>query len=184
MARTVLVTGGTGNLGGAVIAAFERDGWTVVEASQPSGYDLTSADDARRAVDACGDDLQAVACLVGGFKADMPVAETPVDEVRALWELNVVTAYQVAHAAIPRLPEDGAMVLVSARSGMQPFAGGSGYAMAKAAVLALARTIDTEGVRCNAVVPVVIEDPPRVADAIAWLCSPASRAVRGAAVPV
>lgn len=184
MARTVLITGASGGLGGAVVAAFEAGRWTVATASRSDGYDLAVAADAARAVELAGSRLDAVAHLVGGFAAEQPVASTDLDAVEAMWRLNVATAYQVVHAALPRLSPDGAVVLVSSRAAVAPFAGAAGYAMAKAAVIALAQTVAAEGVRCNAVVPRVIDDPAALADVIVWLCSPESRAVSGAALPV
>ena len=183
MSPTVLVTGATGSLGPAVVAAFEAAGWEVVPAARSLGHDLADPAAAQALVDGAGE-LAAVAHLVGGFAGGQPVADTPPADFEAHFELHVACAYNVARAAIPRLGADGAMVLVASAAALRPFAGGAGYAAAKAAEIALARAIDREGVRCNAIAPRSIDDPPAVAEVVSWLCSPASRAVRGQVIEV
>lgn len=183
MARTVLVSGSTGLLGPSVVAALERDGWNVLEAARSLGHDLADPASAAGLLEGV-EDLAAVAHLVGGFWADQPVADTALEDFQAHFDLHVTTAYNVARAAIGRLPADGAIVLVASASGLRPFPGGAGYSAAKAAEIALGRAIDREGVRCNVVAPVSIDDPAAVADLIAWLCSPASRALRGQVLEV
>ena len=182
----VLITGSTGLLGSAVVPVFTDAGWDV---AAPTGaeHDLSTDEGARGAVAGAGE-LDAVAHLVGGFAAGQPVAETPFETFHAMWHLNVEIAYRVAHAAIPALAGDGAMVLVSSAAAFRPFAGAAGYCSSKAAIVPLAQVIDAEGTRCNAVVPTMIGEggtaPEAIAQAILWLCSPESAAVRGAAVPV
>lgn len=178
-----LVTGATGGSGPAVVAAFEREGWEVVRASRSLGHDLRDPAVAARVVAEAGE-LDAVAHLVGGFSDGEPVGEAPLEVFRAHWEQHVASAYNVAHAAIGRLRQDGAIVLFSSRAARRPFPGAAGYSSAKAAILALAGTIDAEGTRCNVVSPGAIDDPEAVAEVVLWLCSPASRAVRGAVVDV
>jgi len=52
---------------------------------------------------------------------------------------------------------------VSSRAAVAPFAGASGYVAAKAAVIALAQAVAVEyrdaGVRCNTVLPSIIDTP-------------------------
>jgi NAD(P)-dependent dehydrogenase (short-subunit alcohol dehydrogenase family) len=88
---------------------------------------------------------------------------------------------------------------------VRPFRGASGYATAKAAVLAFAQAVAVEyradGVRCNAVLPSVIDTPAnrtaepdadtskwvppeQVAAVIRFLCSDDSAPTSGAAIPV
>jgi NAD(P)-dependent dehydrogenase (short-subunit alcohol dehydrogenase family) len=99
----------------------------------------------------------------------------------------------------------GSIVCVSARAALQPFSGASGYISAKAAVLAFAQAVAAEyrddGVRCNAVLPSVIDTPANraaqpgadssrwvppaeIARVIRFLCSDDAAPTSGAAVPV
>ena len=94
---------------------------------------------------------------------------------------------------------------VSARAAVRPFAGASAYIAAKAAVLALVKALDAEyraeGVRCNAILPSVIDTPANrqdqpdadhsrwvapeaIADVVRFLLSPESEPTSGAAIPV
>ncbi|MBA3300121.1 MAG: SDR family NAD(P)-dependent oxidoreductase [Thermoleophilaceae bacterium] len=212
----VLVAGGTGALGGAVVSALSRAGWTVTvvdraDALSPEGVhsvraDLLDTEAARAAVDGVRD-LGAVVNLVGGFSMGGKVEGVELADFEAMLRLNLVPAFNLARAAMPRLAagEGGAFVCVSARAAIEPFPGATGYITAKAGVLALVRALDAEyrdaGVRCNAVLPSVIDTPAnresmpdadrskwvpseQIARVIRFLCSEDSAPTSGAAVPV
>lgn len=224
--RTALVTGGTGGLGAAVVARLLDDGWRVVvpwvaereleRVERRPGLELVEADlfepDAVAAVvaRAAGDDaapLRAVVNLVGGYAQGARVAEEPIETFEAQLRLNLRPTYLVTQAALPHLVAagGGAVVCVGSRAALQPFAGAAGYVTAKAAVIAFAQAVAVEyrddGVRCNAILPSVIDTPanraamPRadherwvapaqLAATIAFLCSDAGAATSGAAIPV
>jgi len=169
--------------------------------------DLADPDAVARAVRVAAGDaerpLRAVANLVGGFRADSPVADTPLEDFEAMFALNLRPTYLVTQAALPRLEQagGGAIVCVSARTALEPFAGAAGYAASKAAVIALARTAakEHEGVRVNVIAPGIIDTPAnraanpgarnlvppeRIARTIRFLCGEESAAVNGAVVPV
>jgi NAD(P)-dependent dehydrogenase (short-subunit alcohol dehydrogenase family) len=220
---TALITGGTGGLGVSVVEAFLADGWRVVvpdilpgpherlpDAAETLQADLTDPDDVARVVRAAAGDpdqpLRALANLVGGFKADQPVVETPLPDFEALFALNVRPTYLVTQAALPVLVAagGGGIVCVSANSVLQPFAGAAGYVASKAAVLAFARVVAKEhaadGVRCNVIAPTLIDTaanraanpdsidklvpPERIARTIRFLCGDESAAVNGQVVTV
>ena len=172
--RTVLVSGGSGGLGSAVVDAFAEAGWRVVVPDVAPGQDaregvervtadLTDPDDVARALRvALADEsapLRAVAHVIGGFAAGQPVAETPLAEFEAQFALNVRPAYLICQAALPPLAAGGggAICCVSSRAALHPFAGAAGYCASKAALIALARVVAREGapdgVRCNVVMP-------------------------------
>jgi NAD(P)-dependent dehydrogenase (short-subunit alcohol dehydrogenase family) len=221
LVRTALVTGGTGGLGVAVVAAFLEDGWRVVvpyvhvgsperlpEGAETVEADLTDPDDVARAVRvASADDrapLAAVANLVGGFAGGQPVIDTQVADFEAMFALNVRPTYLVTQCTLPRLlaAGGGAIVCVSSRAALEPWAGGSGYAASKAAVIAFARAVAKEHpeVRCNVIVPSMIDTPAnraaspravdrmvppeRIAAVIRFLCADESAALNGAVLPV
>ena len=149
MTRNAFITGGGGGLGVAVVQRFEAAGWNVT-APRRAEVDLDDPEAVRRAVAAAAP-LHAVVNLAGGFAAGEPVGETPVETFEASLRLNLRTTYNVCHAAIPHLAEDGAIVCTSSATAHAPFAGAAGYAASKAGVTALARTIAKEGVRCNVI---------------------------------
>jgi NAD(P)-dependent dehydrogenase (short-subunit alcohol dehydrogenase family) len=172
--------------------------------------DLTDPDDVQRVVrTAAGDEnapLRAVANLVGGFRADQPVADTPLTDFEALFDLNVRPTYLVTQCALPRLVAagGGAIVCVGAAAALDPWAGGAGYAASKAAVIAFARAVAKEHkadrVRCNVIAPTLIDTPAnraaspdaidrmvppeRIAATIRFLCGDDSAALNGLVLPV
>jgi NAD(P)-dependent dehydrogenase (short-subunit alcohol dehydrogenase family) len=121
--------------------------------------------------------------------------------------LNVMPTFNLARAAMPRLIErgGGSFVGVGSRAALRPFPGAAGYVTSKAALLALIQALDTEykrhGVRCNAIVPSVIDTPANresepdadhskwvkpdaIAKVVRFLVSAESAPISGAAVPV
>jgi NAD(P)-dependent dehydrogenase (short-subunit alcohol dehydrogenase family) len=224
---TVLVTGATGGLGPAVAAAFLADGWRVVATSRSGrppqdlvGHDrlesvatdvFEPADVAEAVTVAAGDragaPLRALVNLVGGYAVGGLVHETPVEQFERQLTLNLRPTYLVTKAVLPHLVDagGGAIVCVSARAAVRPFRGAGGYVTAKAAVLAFSQAVAVEyratGVRCNAVLPSVIDTkanrdrepdadtsrwvpPEQVAAVIRFLCSDDSAPTSGAAIPV
>jgi NAD(P)-dependent dehydrogenase (short-subunit alcohol dehydrogenase family) len=220
--HSVVVTGGTGGLGGAVLAAFLDQGWRVVapvrstaHAELPDGVltveaDLTDPGGAAAAVALAAADpaapLRAVVNTVGGYASGGLVHETPIDDFEAMLRLNLRPTYLVTAAALPHLAVGGgSIVCVSSRAAVAPFAGAAGYVTAKAAVLAFANAVAVEyrsaGVRCNTVLPSVIDTPANraaqpnadhsrwvspaaIADVITYLAGDASAATSGATIPV
>jgi NAD(P)-dependent dehydrogenase (short-subunit alcohol dehydrogenase family) len=175
----VLVAGGTGVLGAAVVKELVGAGYPVgatwlIEQERErlegvEGVELIKADlfdpaQAAAAVAAVRD-LGAVVNLVGGYAETGRVHETDPEEYDRLMRLNLRPSILLARAAIPRWLRvgGGSFVAVSARPALRPFAGASAYIVSKAAVLSFVQTLDVEyrqdGVRANAILPSVIDTP-------------------------
>jgi NAD(P)-dependent dehydrogenase (short-subunit alcohol dehydrogenase family) len=216
----VLVAGGTGALGAAVVRELVSADYTVVatwivprererleslpvELVEADLFDPAAAGSAVSAVD----DLEGVVDLVGGFASGPRVHETDPDEFARLITLNLTPAFMLARAAMPRMMErgGGAFVGVSARPALRPFAGAAGYITGKAAVLTFIQALDAEyrddGIRCNAILPSVIDTPANresqpdadwskwvppeeIAKVVRFLVSEDSKPTSGAAIPV
>jgi NAD(P)-dependent dehydrogenase (short-subunit alcohol dehydrogenase family) len=182
-----------------------QDGLTLVQADvfDPDGVD-TAVAAAAQETDA---PLTGLVNLVGGFDAPGRVHEVPLDRFEEQFRLNLRGTYLVTQAALPHMLEagGGSIVCVGTRAALEPFRGAAGYAASKAAVLAFARAVAVEyrddGVRCNAILPSVIDtpanrrsmpnadhdrwvEPAEIASVIAYLLSDASSPISAALVPV
>jgi NAD(P)-dependent dehydrogenase (short-subunit alcohol dehydrogenase family) len=209
-----------------VVTRLINDGWRVVvpwivereleRVQQRDGLELVQADlfdhDAvANVVAVAAQDetapLRGVVNLVGGFAAPGRVHETPLDEFESQFRLNLRPTYLVTQAALPSLTAagGGSIVCVGTRAALQPFSGAAGYVASKAAVIAFAHAVAVEYrdelVRCNAILPSVIDTPANrasmpnadhdrwvkpgeIAGVIAWLLSDDSTPTSGAAIPV
>jgi NAD(P)-dependent dehydrogenase (short-subunit alcohol dehydrogenase family) len=226
MDQTVLVTGGTGGLGSAVVRRLLSDGWRVVvpwivekelerleaqDRLELVQADLFEPESVSRAVAAAAGEtsapLRGVVNLVGGFAAGARVHETRIEHFEDQFRLNLRPTYLVTHSALPHLLEagGGSIVCVGTRAALQPFKGAAGYIASKAAVIAYSHAVAVEyrddGVRCNVILPSVIDTPANraampnadhdrwvkpaeIAGVIAHLLSDDSAPTSGAAIPV
>jgi NAD(P)-dependent dehydrogenase (short-subunit alcohol dehydrogenase family) len=178
----VLIAGGTGALGTAVVMELLDAGydctvtWVVEQELERARAELGErvsfvqadlVDPAGGAEAAVGavDDLEAVVDLVGGFSSGSLVHESSWDDFERMLTLNLAPAFNLARFAMPRLVArgGGAFVATSARPALRPFPRAAGYITAKAAVLAFVQALDAEyrheGVRANAILPSVIDTP-------------------------
>jgi NAD(P)-dependent dehydrogenase (short-subunit alcohol dehydrogenase family) len=226
MGQSAIVTGGTGGLGSAVVARLLDEGWRVVvpwiveheleRVPERDGLELVQADlfdpgavDSVVSLAAASDDapLRGVVNLVGGFAMGGRVHETAIEEFEKQFRLNLRPTYLITAAAVPHLlaAGGGSIVCVGTRAALQPFSGAAGYIASKAAVIAFAQAVAAEykhdGIRCNAILPSVIDTPgnrasmpkadfekwvkpAEIAGVIAHLLSDESRPTSGAALPV
>ncbi len=176
--RTLVVTGGHGILGQAVVAAALAQGLNVAiidhaagaqapdGALEIGGVDLTDPAAAQAAIDAVVGHfgaIDALANIAGGF-----VWQT-VDDAKPAWDrmfaLNLTTALNASRAALPHLKSsaEGRIVNVGAAGALKAEAGMGPYGASKAAVHrlteALAREVKDAGVTVNAVLPSIIDTP-------------------------
>lgn len=180
--RTVVVTGGTGALGQAVVGALLAHGASCIvpyihaaEAAQFSlkdrvtlvgPVDLASESDVARVYDGAGA-LWASIHLAGGF-AMTAVGDTKKADILKMFEMNLVTCHLCCAAAVRALRrggQGGRIVNVAARPALEPrlAAGMAAYGASKAAVAALTEALAEEvagdGILVNAVAPSVIDTP-------------------------
>ncbi len=157
------------------------------------------------AVEAYGS-INVMASLVGGWAGGRDVAETDDVRLDRMLDLNLRTAWNTARAAIPHMSDDwGRIVLMGSKHAVDSPAGQAAYNVAKAGVLALAKSIAIElldtNTTCNALLPSVINtdatrsalpyadyvnwpQPQEIADVISFVASEESKVINGAFLPV
>ena len=225
--RTVVVTGAAGHLGRVVAAAFAERGANLAlvarrkeqlaEAFAADGptrlllaADLLRRDDLVRAVATTLERFGRIDVLCnisGAFRMGEPVHELSDATLDLLFDANVRTLVNAAHAVVPvmRAGNGGRIVNVAAFAACKGAALMGAYSAAKSSVVRLTEAMDAElrehRINVNCVLPTIIDTPdnraamPRadpakwvapqdLANVIAFLASDDARAVHGAALPV
>lgn len=186
--KVVVITGAAGNLGRAIVQAFESQGASLVLLDRKdgrlmktfpaiaaldkhfliNGVDLTSEASVGDAISQVATKYRGIDVLVntaGGYHAGTPVHETSVETLDFMMDINARTAFLSCQAVVPHMLDAGSgkIINIGARPGMKGFAKSSAYAMSKSAVLRLTESLSAElkreGINVNAVLPGTIDTP-------------------------
>ena len=178
--KHVVVTGGGGALGGAIVESLIDAGATChvpafTESDAASlalegdrvrvtvGVDLTD-EASTRAYFASLPPLWGSVHAAGGF-AMAGITETSLEQFEAMFRINAITCFLSCREAIRsmRLAGGGRIVNVAARPAVAPAGGLVAYTTAKAAVASmtqcLADEVHGDGILVNAVLPSMIDTP-------------------------
>jgi 3-oxoacyl-[acyl-carrier protein] reductase len=186
--KVALITGAASGIGQALAVAYARQGVAVVGGYYPAdphdpqhtrylveaaggeclmlALDVTdsrSVDDlAAQAVKAFGRLDYAVANA--GLLRRAPLLEMTDDAWNAMLDVDLTGVMRTFRAAVRHMNEGGALVAISSiAGGVYGWQDHSHYAAAKAGVPGLCRSLAVElagkGIRCNAVIPGLIETP-------------------------
>jgi 3-oxoacyl-[acyl-carrier protein] reductase len=185
--RVVVITGGAGAIGSAIVQRFAQEGARVVVADLDtskadtfvSGLEIpdTNAVTFRQTNATDGDDVRAMVSdvvaahgrldvlvpLVGGSK-DALLHKMTDEQWDTVMELNLRTTFLACRAVVPQMLEQnaGKIVLMSSRS-YQGNIGQVNYAAAKAGIIgftsALAKEMARYHVNVNCVVPGFVDNP-------------------------
>jgi len=151
--RRIIVLGGTGGLGGAVVERFRADGAAVLvaDARLPADADrhadvdyvgVDALDEASvSAAFATEPAPDAVVNLIGGYTPPQPLSALDIDVLRQQLDLNLVTAAIVTKHAMPLLAARGGgpIVHVSSRVATEKGENGFAYSVSKLGVVAWSR---------------------------------------------
>lgn len=180
----IVVAGGTGALGGALVERLLAQGVRVaVPFRSASSFerlrarpgadrlwgapaDIATVAGARTFLDAAARALggiDGVAIVAGAYAGSGSLAETPDGEWPAMMQANLETAHAVCRAAIPHMTAGGSVVMVASRLVESGGAGSAAYVVSKAGVAALSRVLALEyrprGIRFNCIAPGTIDTP-------------------------
>jgi len=219
--KVLIVTGALGALGkvvsdaalarGARIAGIDHapsQTPATAERIEIGGVDLSAAVQAKTAVETAVKHfgrLDAVVNIAGGFAFET-IADGDITTWQRMHALNVLTALNTAHAALPHLAASkaGRIVNIGAMGALQAGSGMGPYAASKAGVHRLTEALANEWkgkVTVNAVLPSIIDTkanradmpkadfskwvtPQELAEVILFLVSDAASGVTGALIPV
>jgi NAD(P)-dependent dehydrogenase (short-subunit alcohol dehydrogenase family) len=174
--RHVVVTGGVGALGSAVVDALRASGALChlpvrkAGAAAPSGVVVTAGVDLADEVAVTRyfadlPSLWASVHLAGGY-AGAPLLESSLGMLREQFDVNLVTAFLCSREAVRamrRTKSAGRIVNTASRLAVSPAGGALAYAAAKAAVAAfssgLAAEVRDDGIVVNTIAPAVIDTP-------------------------
>jgi NAD(P)-dependent dehydrogenase (short-subunit alcohol dehydrogenase family) len=183
--NTIIVTGATGNLGGAVAGAFlDRGANVVLVARSVEGLarrfgqedarrsfvaaDLTRQDDAAAIVAqalARFGRIDTLCNLAGGFRMGVPVHETTDAMFDALYAVNVRSAVNMVRVVVPVMlaAGQGSIVNVAALAAQKGVGNMGAYCASKAVVVRLAESMAAElgarNIRVNCVLPSTLDTP-------------------------
>jgi NAD(P)-dependent dehydrogenase (short-subunit alcohol dehydrogenase family) len=171
---SVLITGASGGLGGAVCTAFVESGAKVIgverapkqsKAYQTIAADVSTAEGCSEMVRQALESgpIDALVHLVGGFSGGTSVAETSDQVWDSMMSVNLKTAFNVMRASLPSMiaAKRGRIVAIGSRAAVEASPNFAAYAVSKAALVALVKNVAAEvkdsGITANAVLPSVID---------------------------
>jgi len=175
--RRIIVLGGTGGLGQAVVERFRSDGASVLvadgrlpaDADRRKDLDYVTVDaldeSSIAAAFAAAPPPQAVVNLIGGYTPPQSLPELDIAVLRQQLELNLLTAAIVTKHAMPVLAAQagGVIVHVSSRIAAEKGENSFAYSVSKLGVLRLVEAAAAEGrqlrVRVNCIMPSIIDTP-------------------------
>ena len=147
-----IVTGASRGLGLALARALDEGGWRLVADARGaealakatdglSGVtaiagDVADPDHRRALVEAAGDEIDLVvnnASLLGP-SPQPPLADYPLNELRRVYEVNVLAPLALLQLALPRLREGAAVLDITSDAGVEAYEGWGGYGSSKAAL--------------------------------------------------
>ncbi|MEQ6898011.1 SDR family NAD(P)-dependent oxidoreductase [Microbacterium sp. KR10-403] len=172
----VVVTGGAGGIGRAVVRLFAESGaevvvWDVAPADDEHAtavlrVDVTDEGSVHEALTATNEMMGRIDVLVSCAGVTGPVAsawEYDVEQWRRVVDLDLTGAFVTAKAVIPGMRERGAgrVITIASIAGKEATPGIAAYVAAKHGVVGmtkvLARELVGSGVTVNAVAPVMVE---------------------------
>ncbi len=178
--KTVIVTGGSGGIGGEICRKLAHTGWsplvhyhsdqasaeqivddiraaggTAISASCDLGDEREVAELFDTAQTELGGIHGVVACA--GIGSGGPIVETKLDDFQKLLSVNVVGAYLTIREAARRIEPSGRIVFVSSQLAERPREGTGMYSASKAAIdamiISMSRELGSRGITINSVRP-------------------------------
>lgn len=196
--QTVVITGGTGALGHAVVPRLLRDyRCVVIYRDIESWHELKQALGAHERLVGCSEEgdlarfapIHGLVTLAGAF--------TTEDEWAKMIDANLMLAVRALASVRPHLADGGRIISISSLATLEPAGGSHAYTASKAAlnsvILTTAKELAPRHITANALLPSALATPPmlksmaaeklvpleRVAETIAFFLSEAAGSISG-----
>lgn len=228
--QVVLITGAAGALGRVVARSFQGAGARLALLDSRSdrlpeifadvvgssdhlfchATDLTDSAAVTAAVTQVVNHFRRIDVLLniaGGFRAGLPLHETPEEDWNLMFDLNARSVFNMCRAVVPHMlaQKSGKIVNVAARAALSGGPNMAPYVASKSAVIRLTESMAAElreaNINVNCVLPSAIDTPQNrrdmpnadyshwvppqdLAAVMMFLASDAARAINGAALPV
>lgn len=186
--RRILITGGDSGIGRAAAIAFAREGADIALHFLPGEeedatavasyvkqagrkvillpYDLRDAAAPKQMIQRAVEFLGGLDTLVlnAAQQVNQPdIATLSMEQVRATFDVNIVSMFALVKEAEPHLPAGGAIITTTSVQAFDPSAGLLDYAATKSAIanftIGLAKQFAKKGIRVNGVAPGPIWTP-------------------------
>ncbi len=173
--KTAFVTGGSGGIGSAICARFEKEGATVIAAdlSDNGGagmfrpFDVTDEAGIIATFKSLAKDWDQLDILVNaaGIEIEETIENTTLEQWNRIFAINVTGIFLTSKYALPLLRKSGGSSVINFGSydGFIADPGLAAYCATKGAVHALTRAMacdhGPEGIRVNAVCPGYVDTP-------------------------
>lgn len=186
--KTAIITGGSKGIGFGIAEALAREGCNLAICARhpdelesaaerlgrynvkvlPVTADLTVEDDIEKLVTDTLDAFDSIDILVnnaGTIGTNGTLEETPIEEWRSLFELNVFAVVALTKQVIPQMKKQGwgRIVNVSSENGTQPYPDMIHYSASKGALdnfsKSLSKQYGDDSILVNTISPAFIETP-------------------------
>jgi NAD(P)-dependent dehydrogenase (short-subunit alcohol dehydrogenase family) len=182
--KVVMVSGASGNLGGAVVQAFQQAGASLIIPDRASGRmqslfpqlaaeehlllentDVIIPEDVQWLVSKALERFGRIDILVntiGGFRSGKMLHETSIKDWDFMMDLNARSIFTICQAVLPAMLEQqsGKIVNIGARPALEAGPTDAAYSASKSAVLRLTESMAAaykhQGINVNAVLPAAL----------------------------
>src|SRR5215207_8256064 len=157
-----ILKGASRGLGLALARALDERGWRLAVDARGAGAlseatkrlsgvtaiagDVADPDHRQALVDAAGDEIDLVvnnASLLGP-RPQPPLAAYPLDELRRVYEANVLAPLALLQLALPMLRDGAAILDITSDAGVEAYEGWGGYGSSKAALEQMSAVLAAE----------------------------------------
>ncbi|KAG0321524.1 hypothetical protein BGZ99_003876 [Dissophora globulifera] len=175
MASTIVVYGGSGALGRAIVSTFIKNKWNVTSVDFFANQDATTnillekgdslEEQGKRVVGGVSGHVDAIVCVAGGWAGGNAASNDFFASSELMWKQSVHSSLVAAHLASKSLKSGGLLTLTGAYPAQNGTPFMIGYGMAKAAVHQLVASLagPDSGIpsdaKVNAILPVTLDTP-------------------------